>query len=115
MLFALEDQALADISDPRVRGSAAPLSRQEAKLVTLFCELVASSLAARLERLGEFLAKRDLGNKSGLMTCGFEDQLRDFHWMGDQGEVASLHFDSFGRHPFGHEALEVRIDCAVFR
>ena len=52
---------------------------------------------------------------SDLLTCGFEDQLRDFIGMRDQGGVAGLHLDSPGSHPFGHETLEVRIDRAVFR
>jgi hypothetical protein len=33
----------------------------------------------------------------------------------DQREMAGLHLDGLGAHPLGHEALEVRIDGAVFR
>jgi hypothetical protein len=50
-----------------------------------------------------------------LLIRGFEDQLRDLLGMGNQGEVASLHFDGLGSHPFSHETLQVRIDDAVLR
>ena len=49
------------------------------------------------------------------LSGGVEDQPRDFVGMRDQREMAGLEFDGLGAHPFGHEALEVRIDGAVFR
>src|SRR3984893_17793989 len=52
---------------------------------------------------------------SGLLSGGFEDQPRDFLRVRDQREMAGLHLDCLGAHPLGHEALEVRIDGAVFR
>jgi len=52
---------------------------------------------------------------SGLLSCGFEDQPRDFVGMGDQREMAGLHLDGLGTHPLGHEALKVRIDRAIIR
>jgi hypothetical protein len=61
-----------------------------------------------------FRAVHVLGS-SGLPSCGFEDQLRDFVGMGHQREMAGLHLDGLGTHPLGHEALKVRIDRAVIR
>ena len=53
--------------------------------------------------------------RSGLLTGGFEDQPRDFLRVRDHRQMAGLHLDGLGAHPLGHEALEVRIDGAVFR
>ena len=53
--------------------------------------------------------------RSGLLSGGFEDQPRDFLRVRDQREMAGLHLDGLSPHPLGHEALEVRIDGAVFR
>jgi hypothetical protein len=50
-----------------------------------------------------------------LLSGGFEDQSRDFLRVRDQREMAGLHLDCLGPHPLGHEALEVRIDGAIFR
>jgi hypothetical protein len=61
----------------------------------------------------ELAATADRDWLSGLLSRGFEDQVRDFVGMGDQGEMARLHLDGLGAHAFGHEALEVRIDRAV--
>ena len=52
---------------------------------------------------------------SALLSRGFEDKPRDFVGMRDHGNVTGLHLDGPGSHPFGHEALKVRIDCAIFR
>jgi hypothetical protein len=52
---------------------------------------------------------------SGLLSGGFEDQPRDFLRVRDQREMAGLHLDGLGAHSLGHEALEVRIDGAIFR
>ena len=51
----------------------------------------------------------------GFLSRRFEDQPRDFVGMGNQREMAGLQLDGLGAHPLGHEALEVRIDGAVFR
>src|SRR6478609_5373165 len=53
--------------------------------------------------------------RSGLLSGGFEDQPRDFLRVRDQREMTGLHLDGLGAHSLGHEALEVRIDGAVFR
>src|SRR5947207_8261422 len=50
----------------------------------------------------------------GLLSSGLEDEPRDVFGTRDQREMAGLHFDGLGAHPFGHEALKVWIDCAVF-
>jgi hypothetical protein len=49
------------------------------------------------------------------LSGGLEDRLRDFLSARNQREVARLHLNSLGAHPFGQGALEVRIDGAVVR
>jgi hypothetical protein len=50
----------------------------------------------------------------GLLSSRREDEPRDFFGTRDQREMAGLHFDGLRAHPLGHEALKVRVDCAVF-
>src|SRR5580704_15518000 len=42
-----------------------------------------------------------------------QDELGNLVWMGDQRQVACLHFNSPGAHTLCHEAFKIRIDGAV--
>src|SRR5882724_10311006 len=50
----------------------------------------------------------------GLPRSG-DDELRNFLRMGDQREMAGLHFDCFGAHALSHEAFEIGVDRTIFR
>ena len=51
------------------------------------------------------------GDEGSLSEAAF---LRDFVGLGDQRQMARLHFDGLGAHALGHETFEIWIDRPVF-
>jgi hypothetical protein len=46
---------------------------------------------------------------------GLQDQVGDLLRMRDERQMAGLHLDRRRAHTFGHEPLEIGIDCPIFR
>jgi hypothetical protein len=58
---------------------------------------------------------RKNGDKTYPLSGCFQNQIRDRVGLRYEGKMTGLDLDRLGAHALGHETLQVRVDCPVFR